>query len=193
MKTTRVAIAAALLATLAACSTGKDAVIQGQGTFQFTAPGGQTHIDYTGQQRQPLTEMAGDSLLQDGQQVKLSSFTGKIVVINIWGAWCGPCRTEAPQLQQVYDQTRDQGVQVMGVDVRDDKSAALDFYHNAKLDYPSIFDPPGRSLLVLQGYPRTTTPSTLVLDRQHRVAWVSLLPVEKDELLSKVKQLIAEK
>ncbi|GAA3435008.1 TlpA disulfide reductase family protein [Kutzneria kofuensis] len=189
----RTAIAAVLLIGLAACSTGKDAVDQGQGTFQFTAPGGQTHIDYTGQQRQPLKELSGDSLLDDGKQVKLSDYTGKIVVINIWGAWCGPCRTEAPQLQQVYDETKDQGVQVMGVDVRDDKSAALDFYHNAKLDYPSIFDPPGRSLLVLQGYPRTTTPSTLVLDRQHRVAWVSLLPVEKGELLAKVKQLLAEK
>jgi peroxiredoxin len=189
----RIAVAAAALAMLAACTTGKDAVIQGQGTFQFTAPGGQTHIDYTDQQRQPLKELSGDSLLQDGQQVKLSDYTGKIVVINIWGAWCGPCRNEAPQLQQVYAETKDQGVQMMGVDVRDDKSAALDFYHNAKLAYPSIFDPPGRSLLVLQGYPRTTTPSTLVLDRQHRVAWVSLLPVEKDELSAKVKQLIAEK
>ena len=189
----RIAIAAAALLTLAGCSTGKDAVIQGQGTFQFTAPGGKTQIDYTDQQRQPLKELEGDSLLQDGKQVKLSDYAGKIVVINIWGAWCGPCRLEAPQLQQVYAETKAQGVQVLGVDVRDDKSAALDFYHNAKLDYPSIFDPPGRSLLVLQGYPRTTTPSTLVLDRQHRVAWVSLLPVEKDELLSKVKQLIAEK
>lgn len=189
----RIAVAVAVLALVAGCSTGKDAVDQGQGTFQFTAPGGQTHIDYTDQQRQPLKELSGDSLLLDGQQVKLSDYAGKIVVINIWGAWCGPCRLEAPQLQQVYAETKDQGVQVMGVDVRDDRSAALDFYHNAKLDYPSIFDPPGRSLLVLQGYPRTTTPSTLVLDRQHRVAWVSLLPVEKAELSAKVKQLIAEK
>jgi thiol-disulfide isomerase/thioredoxin len=189
----RVAVAATALSLLAACTTGKDAVDQGQGSFQFTAPGGQTHIDYTDQQRQPLKELSGDSLLQDGQQVRLSAFAGKIVVINIWGAWCGPCRKESPLLQQVYAETKDQGVQMMGVDVRDDKSAALDFYHNAKLDYPSIFDPPGRSLLVLQGYPRTTTPSTLVLDRQHRVAWVSLLPVEKDELSAKVKQLIAEK
>ena len=76
----RVLIATALLVTLAACSTGKDAVIQGQGTFQFTAPGGQTHIDYTDQQRQPLKEMTGDSLLEDGKQVKLSDYTGKIVV-----------------------------------------------------------------------------------------------------------------
>lgn len=189
----RVAVAAALLLTVTGCTTGKDAVVPGQGVYQFTAPGGQTQIDYTGQQRQPLPELSGDSLLEDGKQVKLSDYTGKIVVINIWGAWCGPCRTEAPQLQQVYDETKAQGVQVIGVDVRDDRASALDFYHNDKLDYPSIFDPPGRSLLVLQGYPRTTTPSTLVLDRQHRVAWVSLLPVEKDELLSKVKQLIAEK
>jgi thiol-disulfide isomerase/thioredoxin len=189
----RIALAAALLLTLTACTTGKDAVVQGQGVYQFTAPGGQTHIDYTGQQRQPLPQLEGPSLLDQGKQVRLSDYDGKIVVINIWGAWCGPCRSEAPQLEQVYQQTKADGVRLMGVDVRDDQASALDFYRNAGLTYPSIFDPPGRSLLVLQGYPRTTTPSTLVLDRQHKVAWVSLLPVDKDELLSKVKQLIAEK
>ncbi|GAA0626853.1 TlpA disulfide reductase family protein [Kutzneria viridogrisea] len=187
-------LAVAAVAALTACSTGKDAAqFGGGGGFQFVAPGGQTTIDYEGTQRQALTELSGDSLLEDGKQVKLSDYRGKVVVVNIWGSWCGPCRTEAPELQKLYADNKAAGLQVMGVDVRDDKGAARDFYHNQSLDYPSIFDPPARSLLVLQGYPRTTTPTTLVLDRQHRVAWVSLLPVKPDQLNAKVKALLAEK
>ena len=95
-------------------------------------------------------------------------------MLNIWGSWCGPCRAEAPDLQFVAQQTAADGVSVLGVDVRDDRAAAADFVRDRGITYDSVFDPPGRTLAALRGYPRNTVPSTIVLDRQHRVAAVYL-------------------
>jgi thiol-disulfide isomerase/thioredoxin len=111
------------------------------------------------------------------------------VVLNIWGSWCGPCRTEAPELQSVQDQT---GAVVLGIDVRDDRPAATDFVRARSITFDSIFDAPGRTLAALRGYPRNTVPSTLVLDRQHRVAAVYLTTIRVPELVPLIQRLQAE-
>jgi thiol-disulfide isomerase/thioredoxin len=175
------------LALLAGCSSGAD-----DGGFQFVAPDGQTRITYPEAQRRPLAPLAGDSLLAEGQQVSSAQFRGEVVVVNIWGSWCGPCRGEAPALEQVAQEAAPRGVQFLGVDVRDDRQAAADFVHSRAITYPSIFDPPGRSLLVLSGYPRNAVPSTIVLDRQHRVAAVFLTSVLASDLQPVVDRIAAE-
>ena len=115
------------------------------------------------------------------------------MVLNIWGSWCGPCRAEMPGLQHVYDQTKDSGVQFLGIDVRDEvRSAPQDFVRNLGITYPSIYDPPGRSLLALKGYPRSVVPSTIVLDRAHRVAAVFLTALRDTDLLPVVRRIAAE-
>ena len=105
---------------------------------------------------------------------------------------CGPCRTEAVDLQFVAEETAADGVSVLGVDVRDDRSAAADFLRDRGITYDSVFDPPGRTLQVLRGYPRNTVPSTIVLDRQHRVAAVYLTAIRVSELIPLVQRLAAE-
>ncbi len=178
---------------LTACGTGRDAVARG-GEFGFVSPGGQTKIFYDPPQtRGTIPALAGEDLLVPGRQITLSGYAGKVVVLNIWGSWCGPCRAEMPGLQRVYDQTRNSGVQFLGIDVRDEvRSAPQDFVRNLGITYPSIYDPPGRSLLALQGYPRSVVPSTIVLDRQHRVAAVFLAAVREADLLPVVARLAAE-
>ena len=99
-------------------------------------------------------------------------------MLNVWGSWCGPCRTEAPDLQFVATQSK---VAVLGINVRDDAQAARDFTHSAGITYDSISDYPGRSLAGLGGVPRNVVPLTVVLDKQHRVAFVSLVPVQVAE------------
>ena len=79
-----------------------------------------------------------------------------------------------------------------GVDVRDDRAAAADFVRDRGLTYDSVFDPPGRTLAALRGYPRNTVPSTIVLDRQHRVAAVYLTAIRVPELIPLVQRLAAE-
>ncbi|MBP2476024.1 thiol-disulfide isomerase/thioredoxin [Crossiella equi] len=190
-KLTTVVLSALLLA---GCASGNDAVVQGGGEFQFVAPGGQQRIRYEVAQRQKSPDISGDSLLEEGKTIKVSDFPGKVVVLNIWGSWCAPCRDEVDDLERVYEQTKDSGVQFLGIDVRDEiRSAPADFVRDHKQTYPSIYDPPGRSLLGLRGYPRNAVPSTLVLDRQHRVAAVFLSKLSDAELLPVVQELANEK
>jgi thiol-disulfide isomerase/thioredoxin len=188
----RLAAALVLVLVLAGCSTGTDAVSQGS-SFSFVAPGGKIDISYDVANRQAAPTLSGEDLMSQGKRVSTADFPGKVVVINIWGQWCGPCRTEAPELEKVYEQAKVSGVQVLGIDVRDDdRQAPQDFVRNRALTYPSIYDPSGRSLLQLSGYPRNIVPSTIVLDKQHRVAAVFLRELLATDLLPTVQRLAAE-
>jgi peroxiredoxin len=98
-------------------------------------------------------------------------------------------------LQKVYDQTRRLGVSFLGIDVRDNnRQAAVDFVVDRKVTYPSIYDPAMRTMIAFGGkYPTTVIPSTVVLDRQHRVAAVFLRELLAEDLQSVVERLAAEK
>lgn len=182
----------AVLALLAGCGTGTDAVEPG-GEFTFVAPGGQTTILYDPpESRGTLRALSGESLLNPGTTIGLEAFRGRVVVVNVWGSWCGPCRAEAPDLEFVARETAADGASVLGVAVRDDRAAATDFLRDRGITYDSVFDPPGRTLALLKGYPRNTVPSTIVLDRQHRVAAVYLTAIRVPELIPLVQRLAAE-
>ena len=184
----------AVLAPLAACSTGTDAVAQG-GTFEFVAPGGKTDIFYDPpESRSRPGELAGPSLMDPAKTVSLNDFSGQVVVVNIWGQWCGPCRAEITELQKVYNATRSDGVAFLGIDVRDNnRDAARDFVVDRKVTYPSIYDPAMRTMIAFGGkFPTTVIPSTLVLDRQHRVAAVFLRELLAGDLMPVVQRLAAE-
>lgn len=186
------ALAVVALLVLAGCSTSQDAVAVG-GEFTFVAPGGQTTITYDPpESRGTISGITGESLLRPGETVGLEDYTGRVVVLNIWGSWCGPCRAEAPDLQFVQEQTASTGAVVLGLDVRDDRDAATDFVRDRGLTYDSIYDNPGRVLAQLRGYPRNTVPSTIVLDERHRVAAVYLTVIRVPELIPLIQRLAAE-
>jgi thiol-disulfide isomerase/thioredoxin len=189
-----VALASAAIVALAGCSTGHDAVAQG-GTFEFVAPGGKTDIFYDPPEKRGRPgKLEGPELMDPAKTISLDDFTGKVVVVNVWGQWCGPCRTEITQLQKVYDETRGAGVEFLGVDVRDNnRDAAKDFIVDRKVTFPSIYDPPMRTMIAFGGkYPTTVIPSTVVLDRQHRVAAVFLRELLAEDLQPVVERLAAE-
>lgn len=182
------------VAALTGCSTGSDAVAQG-GTFEFVAPGGQTDIFYDPPaDRGRPGPLAGPDLMDTDRTISLDDFAGQVVVINVWGQWCAPCRTEISQLQQVYEATRDQGVAFLGIDVRDNNiDAPRDFVVDRGVTFPSIYDPAMRTMIAFGGrYPTTVIPSTVVLDRQHRVAAVFLRELLAEDLQPVVKRLAAE-
>ena len=193
-------LAAAAASTLAVallvsgCSTGADAVSSG-GSFDFVAPGGQTDIVYDPPgTRGTIGELAGPDLMEEGKTTALSDYDGKVVVINLWGQWCGPCRGEADDLEEVFERTKDSGVQLLGINVRDpQKDKAQDFVVDNNVSYPSIYDPAMRTLIALGGnYPTSVIPSTLVLDRQHRVAAVFMRALLAEDLQPIVERVAAE-
>ncbi|WP_082949402.1 TlpA disulfide reductase family protein [Mycolicibacterium celeriflavum] len=190
----RLLLACAAIVVLAGCSTGDDAVAQG-GTFEFVAPGGQTDIFYDPpQERGRPGPLSGPDLMDPAKTISLDDFAGKVVVLNVWGQWCGPCRTEITQLQRVYDNTRHLGVAFLGIDVRDNnRDAAVDFIVDRKITFPSIYDPAMRTMIAFGGrYPTTVIPSTVVLDRQHRVAAVFLRELLAEDLQPVVERLARE-
>jgi thiol-disulfide isomerase/thioredoxin len=187
-------VAAAVAGLVVGCSSGDDAVAQG-GTFEFVSPGGKTDIYYDPPDHRgrpgPVT---GPELMDPSRNVSVDDFAGRVVVINVWGQWCGPCRAEVTQLQQVYNATRADGVTLLGIDVRDNnRQAAQDFVKDRNVTYPSIYDPAMRTMIAFGGkYPTTVIPSTLVLDRQHRVAAVFLRELLAADLQPVVKRIAAE-
>lgn len=179
-----------LLLLVSGCTVGKDASEIGGGNFSLVAPGGQVKIRYAAADRKPLTGLEGESLMEDGKTIKLSDYSGKPVVINVWGAWCGPCRTEAPEMQKLFDA----GTQVLGVDVKETaKSHPQDFMRDRSLTYPSIYDASSRSFInVFKGVPANTVPSTFVVDKNHKVAAVFLVQVLASDLQPVVDELAKE-
>ena len=191
-------VATAVAGLLVGCSSGDDAVAQG-GTFEFVAPGGKTDIYYDPpDHRGRPGPVAGPELTDPSRTVSVDDpagpFAGKVVVINVWGQWCGPCRAEVTQLQQVYNATRADGVTLLGIDVRDNnRQAAQDFVKDRNVTFPSIYDPAMRTMIAFGGkYPTTVIPSTLVLDRSHRVAAVFLRELLAEDLQPVVQRIASE-
>lgn len=96
---------------------------------------------------------------------------GQVLVVNVWGSWCGPCIAEAPDLEEVATGYRDAGepVEFVGVNVRDSIPNALAFQNRFDVSYPSLYDDGGRTLALLQGF-AVARPTTLILDGEGRLA-----------------------
>lgn len=136
----RLALPAALLVAVAvaltACSAGNDAV-DGSTAGQFryvTATSKGTVI--AAAKRKPAADLHGT--LIGGGPYRLSEDRGKVVVVNYWASWCGPCVLESPMLDQVYRETKASGVDFVGIDIKDERQAAESFVHDKHISYPIV-------------------------------------------------------
>jgi peroxiredoxin len=184
-----VALLGALL--LAGCSTGSDAVeVNNGGEFRFVAGTPAGEVIPVGDRRS-APEFSGTLL--DGTRFSSAEVAGDVVVLNFWGSWCAPCRVETPEFQEVYAEVRDRGVAFVGVDVKEtDEQFAQAFVDRFGIEFPSIYDPSGEIALAFRDYPANAIPSTIVLDRQGRVAAVYTGPVAQDDLRAVLDRLSGE-
>lgn len=195
-RTARLVLAATtIIATtlsLTACSND-DTTNKQNTTFSFYAPGGQTLIQYPQDERKPLNNFSGESLMHPGETISLDDYDGKVLVLNAWGQWCGPCRTEVDDLETVQENIANKGGAVLGINVRDySPEVARDFLKDAGVTYDSIYDPPFKTAAALGGVPASVIPTTIILDKQHRPAVVFLREINADEVLNIVEPLLEE-
>ena len=126
-------------------------------------------IEIPPDERGEPVELSGETLT--GDQVDLADRRGSVVVVNVWWAGCPPCRKEAPLLVDASDELPGGGT-VLGINIRDSsKDTALAFERGFGVTYPSIYDPGSKLLLNFPPpFNPRDMPSTVVLDRQGRVA-----------------------
>ncbi len=113
--------------------------------------------------------------------------------MNFWASWCPPCRSEAPALEQVAADTRASGVQFVGVDIRENgASDGVNFVNTHHIDYPSFADQSSRIALDFRSTGVQSPPTTIVIDRQGRIAARGLGEMTYSQLLSVVQKVAAE-
>jgi thiol-disulfide isomerase/thioredoxin len=176
----RTMLAAAPLLALAACSeTGgenanrvneinRDRYVSGDGSnYRWEEPG----------DRFAAPRLQGDDL--DGNPIDTDEWAGSVLVVNFWGSWCAPCVAEAPYLveaaaefaERTGGSSEGQGVQFLGVNIRDTADAAKAFERRWAVSYPSLSDEAGRvaDQFVEYGLSPNDIPATIVIDAEHRV------------------------
>lgn len=175
---------------LVACGQAQRSAGSASGEFDFKGPTPSGEVVPV-EERSVAPEFSGELL--DGSPFDSASLAGDIVVLNFWGSWCAPCRIETPEFQMVYEEVGAQGVQFLGVDVKDERQLAIAFYADKGVEYPSMFDPRGEVALAFRGFPANAVPSTILIDREGRVAAAYTAAVPAEDLRSGLSALLDEK
>lgn len=188
LSTAGVAVAALVLS---ACSSGGTSGGSGNTNF-ITGSDGIATVKKGDRQAAP--DLSGKTI--DGKTLSTADYKGKVLVVNVWGSWCSPCRAEADNLVQVAKATADKDVQFVGLNTRDTSTEpAVAFEKKYEVPYPSLYDPTGRLMLRFKKGTLNpqAIPSTIVIDRDGRIAARALQALSEDKLREMLDPVIAEK
>lgn len=173
-----------LAVSLAACSTagGQESAsgryIEGSGGVVFA-------VD----EREPAPSVSGVTL--EGDELDLADLDGPVLV-NFWASWCGPCVREAPHLAAVAEQYADEGLHVVGVNVKDSVVNARNFERDHGIPFPSWHDEAAAIAASFGGIGPAALPSTILLDADHRVAVRLFGAVTARQLAPYLEELLTE-
>ncbi|AWZ03929.1 MULTISPECIES: TlpA disulfide reductase family protein [unclassified Streptomyces] len=192
---TAAALAGAL--TLAACDAGGAKSAGSAGSAGGNYVTGSNGISTAAKaDRIEAPKLDGETV--DGKTLDTTELKGKVVVLNVWGSWCRPCRGEAPYFAQVSKELEAAGqpAAFVGINIRDNtKENAAAFEETYGITYPSLFNPDGKLLLRFPGgsLNPNAIPSTIILDRDGKIAARMLAAVNAEKLRSMIDPVLAEK
>jgi thiol-disulfide isomerase/thioredoxin len=144
-------------------------------------------------QRQDATDISITAANAGGKTVSLSSLKGKVVLIDFWATWCGPCRMSIPGIQKLYAKLHDKGFEVLGVALERDGGEQLpSFIQQMKMTYPA-----GKytSKDAVTAYPVGSIPQMVLIDKKGKIGWLPQAGYSTDmetELENQVNKLLAE-
>lgn len=126
-----------------------------------------------------------------GENLRLSEYRGDVVMINFWATWCGPCRQEMPLLDELYGRYQRVGFSLLGVNIDDDMSRAMDMVRELGVTFPVLFD---EKKEVSKLYQVEAMPVTVLLDREGTVRHVhhGYKPGYEQKYLDEIRSLLRE-
>ena len=124
----------------------------------------------------------------DGKKVDLSKLKGKVVVVNFWATWCGPCRSEIPGMLEVYDKYKSKGLEIVGISLdRDGWKVVTPYVEKTKMTYPVVL---GNEDLVRAYGGIEAIPTTFIVDKKGNIAEKHIGYMSKDSFEKKVKKVL---
>jgi thiol-disulfide isomerase/thioredoxin len=126
-----------------------------------------------------------------GPAVSLDQFKGKVVMINFWASWCGPCRTEMPILEKLQSKYKPMGFAMVGVNVEPDSKLAVNWLKDTPVTFPILFDTKSE---VSKLYQVAGMPTTVIVDRKGNLRWLhrGYKPGDENEYLDQIRALVRE-
>ncbi|HEX5873373.1 MAG TPA: TlpA disulfide reductase family protein [Pyrinomonadaceae bacterium] len=124
----------------------------------------------TGLTMLPRLVLDAENKATSGDPIKLANYSGKVLLVNLWATWCGPCRTETPELVKLHKEFQSRGVEMIGLSTEDPEASAktvIDFVREYEVDYQIGWAKREVAQTLMQG--RTSIPQSFVIARDGRI------------------------
>lgn len=125
----------------------------------------------------------------NGKPLSVAQFKGKVVLIDFWATWCGPCITELPNVKKAYEQHHSKGFEIIGISLDSDKAKLTSFIEKEHMTWPQYFDGLGWKSKLGQKYGVNSIPATYLLDKEGKIVAKGL---RGDALEKEVAKLLAK-